>query len=100
METTKSFLQAQGIFHAATFVVLGVLPFHLVLTYVLVHKTSLGGNGAMVALACSDWLIGLLLVVWIWNSKAKECWGGWDRRALNGWGVYLHIMIPCIFVSV
>ena len=62
----------------------------MVLTYVLVHKTSLGGNGAMVALACSDWLIGLLLVVWIWNSKAKECWGGWDEKKSVEW-------VGCIF---
>jgi len=98
MECCKSFLQAQGIFHPATIIVIIVLPIHILLSFVLVHHTSLREDGAAIALASSHLTIGLCLVGWIWKTKAKECWGGFDKRVFNGWMSYLTIMIPCIFM--
>ncbi len=76
-----------------------VLPFHIGITYYLVHHTFLKANGAVVALGIANWMIGLGLCLYIYLSRARECWGGFDRRCLNSLRPYLGIMIPCIFVS-
>lgn len=99
METAKAFLQAQSIFHPATFIVAFVLPFHTLLTYFLVHRTPLRENGVALSVASSYTLIGILLVIWISRTTARECWGGWNRRCLEGWRSYLQILVPSAMVS-
>jgi len=99
METSKAFLQAQSIFHPATFIVAFILPFHTALAYFLVHRTPLRENGVAISVASSYSLIGVLLVIWISRTDARECWGGWSRRCLDGWKAYLQILIPSAMVS-
>lgn len=99
MEVAKAYLQAQGIFHPPTLIAALVLPIHTALTYLLVFHTSLRQDGAAVALACSEWLIGLGLIAWISWTSSKECWGGLDARAFKEWGQFLGMLVPAIFVS-
>lgn len=94
METAKAFLQAQSIFHPATYIVAIVLPIHTALTYYLVFHTPLRENGASLSVCISYTFIGLGLVLWISKSDARQCWGGWSRKALQHWGPYLRILIP------
>jgi hypothetical protein len=99
METSKAFLQAQSIFHPPTFIVAAILPLHTALAYYLVHRTSLRENGVAISVAMSYTLIGVLLVGWIARTEARECWGGWSRRCLEGWRAYLGILVPSAMVS-
>lgn len=99
METSKAFLQAQSIFHPPTFIVAAILPLHTALAYFLVHRTPLRENGVAISVAMSYTLIGVLLVGWIARTEARECWGGWSRRCLEGWRAYLGILVPSAMVS-
>jgi hypothetical protein len=99
METSKAFLQAQSIFHPPTFIVAAILPLHTALAYYLVHHTPLRENGVAISVAMSYTLIGVLLVGWIARTEARDCWGGWSRRCLEGWRAYLGILVPSAMVS-
>jgi peptidoglycan biosynthesis protein MviN/MurJ (putative lipid II flippase) len=99
METSKAFLQAQSIFHPPTFIVAAILPLHTALAYFLVHRTPLRENGVAISVAMSYTLIGVLLVGWIARTEARDCWGGWSRRCLEGWRAYLGILVPSAMVS-
>lgn len=100
METSKAYLQSQSIFHPATFIVALILPLHTALAYFLVYHTPLRENGVAVSVASSYTLIGVCLVLWISRTDARECWGGWSRRCLDGWKAYLQILVPSAMVSV
>lgn len=75
-----------------------ILPFHILLSYCLILRTSLGVNGAAIAISITNWAFGFFLVGWICCSRARECWGGWSRSCLSGTVSFIKIWAPTTFV--
>ncbi|KAJ2194241.1 ethionine resistance protein [Coemansia sp. RSA 522] len=97
-ECVKRFLQAQAIMHASTFILLAVMPVHLLGNYALVWSTSFGFGflGAAVANVLTNWLILCGIVAYAWHSKAREAWGGWTIQALWAMPQYFKLAVPAM----
>ncbi|KAI9497640.1 mate-domain-containing protein [Zychaea mexicana] len=95
-EALKKYLQAQGIMHASTYVVMIASPLNFVINYTLVHvePVRLGFIGAPIATSLSYWLMFILLVLYTWKVQGKEAWGGWSAEALKNWGPFLRLAVP------
>lgn len=92
-EATKKYLQAQGIMHAGTYVLLICSPLNVGLTYLLVHTLGLGFIGAPIATSIIYWLMFSLLVGYIMFVDGKAGWGGWDlKRACQHWSAFLRLV--------
>ncbi|KAI8139327.1 mate-domain-containing protein [Fennellomyces sp. T-0311] len=95
-EALKKYLQAQGIMHASTFVLMIASPLNFCVNYMLVHvePVRLGFIGAPLATAFSYWVMLILLLLYTWKVRGKEAWGGWSREALQNWWPFLRLAIP------
>ncbi|KAG0053769.1 hypothetical protein BGZ83_000481 [Gryganskiella cystojenkinii] len=95
-ECVKKYLQAQGIMHASTYVLLIVSPLNVVLNYALVWNKYIGIGyiGAPLATSISYWNMLLLLLLYIRFVDGRQAWGGWSRESLTGWTEFLKLAIP------
>ncbi|CAK7898176.1 ethionine resistance-conferring protein 1 [[Candida] anglica] len=102
-ECGKRFLQAQGVYHISTYVLLFGAPCNAVMNYYLVQK--LGYYGAPIAVAINYWLMaGGLFLATIYGIKAEDtptglhplvCWGGLNVRvAFKAWDRLAYLAIP------
>lgn len=102
-ECGKRFLQAQGIYHISTYVLLFAAPCNLIMNIIFVR--SFGYTGAPIAVAINYWFMALgLFVATVYFVKAEDtptgihplaCWGGLNvRQAFNHWGNLIHLAIP------
>ncbi|ANB12375.1 Erc1p [Sugiyamaella lignohabitans] len=99
-ECGKRFVQAQGIFHASTIVLLICAPINVVLNYVLVWNETIGMGfkGAAVAVATTDWLMATLLFCYVYFIDGKKCWNGFSMEAFANWGPMLKLAIPGVIM--
>lgn len=99
-ECGKRFTQAQGIFHASTYVLFVCAPINVILNYVLVwNKTiGIGYHGAAVAVAITDWLMAIMLFMYVAFIDGKQCWPGFSPKALTGWGRMVKLAIPGVIM--
>lgn len=84
-ELCRRFLQAQGLLHAPTVVLLIVSPLNAVVNYVLVWgppSLRVGFLGAPLASALSMWLMAVLCVLQC-MLVSNGTWGGWSRKAFD-----------------
>lgn len=93
-EAGKRFVQAQGLFHATTLVLLVAAPFNVFATWLFVFRLGYGFIGAPVASALSQNLLPILLFLYVRFVDGRQCWGGFSRRALSNWGVMLRLALP------
>jgi MATE family multidrug resistance protein len=96
-ETGKRFLQAQGIFDAAQYVLLLCTPINIVLNYMLVWSPSIGVGfaGAPLATAISYNLMAFLLFFYVLLIDGKQCWGGLQiKKSFENWGPMLSLALP------
>ncbi|ODV77791.1 ethionine resistance protein [Suhomyces tanzawaensis NRRL Y-17324] len=102
-ECGKRFLQAQGIFHISTYVLLIAAPSNLVMNIFLVNR--IGYLGAPIAVAINYWIMALGLIVSIVFFIDKDqtpsgihplsCWGGLNvRQAFTGWKKLASLALP------
>lgn len=102
-ECGKRFLQAQGIYHISTYVLLIAAPSNLFMNWILVKH--IGYLGAPIAVAINYWLMIIGLVIFILfyiepqhtptGLHPLECWGGLDiKQAFTGWTKLAHLAIP------
>ncbi|KAG7664040.1 ERC1 [[Candida] subhashii] len=102
-ECGKRFLQAQGIYHISTYVLLFAAPSNLLMNYLLVKH--IGYLGAPIAVAINYWfmIIGLMLCILFYIKPEDtptglhplKCWGGLNiREAFKGWGKLAQLAIP------
>ncbi|KAI7859052.1 mate-domain-containing protein [Circinella umbellata] len=97
-EATKKYLQAQGIMHAGTYVLLICSPLNLGLNYLFVWKWNFGFIGAPIATSIIYWLMFILLICYIFFVDGAAGWGGFSRRALQNWGPFLKLVGPGILM--
>lgn len=106
-ECGKRFLQAQGIFHISTYVLLIAAPCNLVMNYVFVNKW--GYLGAPIAVVFNYWLMAAGLVgATIFYVKPEhtptgiapsKCWGGINiPDAFQNWGKLASLAIPSLIM--
>lgn len=102
-ECGKRFLQAQGVYHISTYVLLLAAPSNLIMNLLLVK--SYGYLGAPIAVAINYWLmlIGLLVSTAFFigadgtpsNIHPLVCWDGLNvRKAFKGWGKLVSLAVP------
>lgn len=99
-ECGKRFLQAQGIYHISTFVLLFAAPCNLVMNLLFVKK--FGFIGAPIAVSINYWIMFLgLFFSTIKASAAPDlvspmnCWSELNvRRSFQGWGNLITLAIP------
>ncbi|KAJ2846456.1 ethionine resistance protein, partial [Coemansia brasiliensis] len=97
-EACKRYLQSQEIMRAGTIVIMIVAPFHWINNYVFVRSETygLGFIGAPIINIVSNWMLVICIVIYACNSRAKETWGGWDRRAFHNMQEYYKLAIPSV----
>ncbi|KAF9569921.1 hypothetical protein EC968_002446 [Mortierella alpina] len=99
-EGVRKYLQAQGIMHASTYVLLIVSPINVVLNYMLVWNKYIGIGfiGAPIATSISYWIMLILLMAYIRFVEGYQCWGGWSMDAFTGWPAFLKLAIPGVMM--
>lgn len=85
-EGGKRFVQAQGLFHATTYVLLITAPLNAFMNWFFVWHLGWGFVGAPISVVITQWLTPILLVAYVYFVDGKQCWGGFSKRALTNWG--------------
>lgn len=93
-ECGKRFTQAQGLFRATTYVLLVAAPFNVFLNWLLVWQLEMGFIGAPIAVAVTESLLPVLLILYVRFVDGTQCWGGFSRRALANWWVMIRLALP------
>lgn len=93
-ETGKRFLQAQGLFRATTYVLLVAAPVNIFTNWLLVWKLDWGFIGAPIAVAITESLLPVLLVLYVRLFGGSQCWGGFSKRAFANWWVMIRLALP------
>ncbi|CUM47130.1 uncharacterized protein AC631_03515 [Debaryomyces fabryi] len=102
-ENGKHFLQAQGIFHASTYVLAICAPLNAYLNYLLVWNKSIGMGfvGAPISVSITNWLMCILLYLYIWQVKGNECWpsgGLLSPIFFRNWTRMINLSIPGVLM--
>lgn len=100
-ENGKHFLQAQGIFHATTYILLVCAPINVWLTYTLVWhpQMGLGFIGAPWAVVITNWAMCGLTYAYILWVDGFQCWPQYpltDPIYWQRWRRVLDLAIPGI----
>lgn len=85
-EGGKRFVQSQGLFIATTVVLLIAAPINAFINWLLVWHFELGFIGAPIAVAFTQNLMPILLMVYVVFVDGSQCWGGLSKRSLANWG--------------
>lgn len=95
-ESLKKFLQAQNIFHASTYVILVAAPFNVFLNYYLVWSKAfgLGFTGAPISIVITNYLMGILLLIYTIFIDGYQCWCGFNNKLLfSNWSKMISLAI-------
>lgn len=87
-ECGKRFVQAQGLFHATTYVLLIAAPFNAAIMWLFVWHFGWGFIGAPIAVVLTENLMAVLLFLYVWLIDGSQCWGGFTKRAFSNWGTF------------
>ncbi|KAI0168944.1 MATE efflux family protein [Hypoxylon sp. FL1284] len=93
-EAGKRFLQAQGDFRAAMLVILVCAPANALLSWYLAFPLGMGLEGAALGAALTNDLRPVLLLAYVATPLgrwSRQCWAGFSRDALAGWGPMVRL---------
>jgi MATE family multidrug resistance protein len=93
-EGGKRFVQAQGLFHATTYVLLVAAPANILMNWLFVWQFGWGFKGAPLAVAVTQNMLPLLLFFYVWRVEGSEAWGGFRKAALKNWGPMIRLALP------
>jgi len=95
-ESGKRFTQAQGLFGASTWVLLITSPINAFLNWALVWhpKFGIGFLGAAVAANVTNYIMPLLLLLYVRFVAGSECWGGYSKKAWQNWLPMIKLAVP------
>lgn len=88
-ESGKRFVQSQGLFHATTYTLLIGAPLSFFQNWLFVFKFNWHFAGAATAMAVTQNLLPILLVLYVRFFEGAECWKGFSKKAFNNWGKWL-----------
>lgn len=99
-EVLKQYLQAQGIFHASTVILIICAPFNFILTYFLVWNKHIGIGflGAPTAVAITNTLMALMLLFYTCFINGYQCWCGFSMDVFKNWSRALKLAGPGILM--
>lgn len=99
-ECGKRFLQAQGIFHASTYVLMICAPLNVLLNYTFVWSKhfGIGFQGAPLAVCVTDWVMAILLICYAVFVDGRKCWSGFSSSAFSGWGTLIKLALPGVIM--
>lgn len=92
-EAGKRFTQAQGLFHAATYVLVIATPVNILCNYLFVWHFGWGYVGAPIAVVVTQNLYAILLLMYVVFVDGLQCWGGLSKRAFSNWGWYIPFLV-------
>ncbi|KAK4195889.1 mate-domain-containing protein [Triangularia verruculosa] len=93
-ESGKRFVQAQGLFHATTFVLLIGASVNVLANWFFVWRMGWGFTGAAAAVVFTQNLLPFLLFLYVRFIEGIECWNGLTRRAFSNWGPMIKLALP------
>ncbi|KAL9073342.1 MAG: hypothetical protein Q9161_002957 [Pseudevernia consocians] len=93
-ESAKRYLQAQGLFSASLYVLLICAPLNAFMNWLFVWQFNWGFTGAPVAVAITDNLLPILLVLYVRFVAGRNCWPGLTKRALHNWFPMVRLALP------
>jgi len=93
-EAGKRFVQAQGLFHATTYVLFVAAPTNIFLSWFFVWHLGWGFKGAPLAVVITQNMLPALLLLYVWKVEGKEAWGGFRRAAFKNWGPMIRLALP------
>ncbi|KAK0620390.1 mate-domain-containing protein [Immersiella caudata] len=93
-EAGKRFVQAQGLFHATTYVLLVAAPTNIFLSWFFVWYLEWGFKGAPLAVILTQNMLPTLLFLYVWKIEGSEAWGGFRRAAFRNWGPMIRLALP------
>ncbi|KAK3393398.1 mate-domain-containing protein [Podospora didyma] len=93
-ESGKRFVQAQGLFHATTFVLLIGAPLNILANWFFVWKMGWGFTGAASAVVFTQNLLPFLLFLYVRFIDGMGCWNGLSWRAFSNWGPMVKLALP------
>jgi len=93
-EAGKRFTQAQGLFHATTYVLLIAAPINVLMNWLFVWKLGWGFQGAPLAVALTQNMLPVLLFLYVWKFEGSDAWGGFRRAAFKNWGPMIRLALP------
>ncbi|KAJ9099511.1 hypothetical protein QFC19_005936 [Naganishia cerealis] len=102
-ENAKHFLQAQGIFHASTYVLAVFAPINALLNYLLVwHPViGLGFIGAPLSVVITNWAMSILLFAYIYFVNGYQCWPEqlvFSKACFRNWGRMIRLSVPGVLM--
>lgn len=99
-EVLKQYLQAQGIFHASTYILFICAPLNIILNYILVSSKSFGVGfiGAPISIVISNCTMALLLLGYTVFINGHQCWCGISIDLFKGWGRVLSLAGPGVLM--
>lgn len=101
-ENGKRFLQAQGIFDAATYILFITAPMNVFLNWLLVYSNVLGMGyiGAPIASVINFWMMFILMVLYVMFIDGSYCWHGYTTEAFCYWYDLSKLAIPGVIMIV
>ncbi|KAK3389813.1 MATE efflux family protein subfamily [Podospora didyma] len=93
-ESGKRFVQSQGLFHATTYTLLIGAPLSFFQNWLFVFKFGWHFAGAATAMAVTQNLLPLLLVLYVRFVEGSQCWDGLSRKAFRNWGPMIKLALP------
>ncbi|KAK4193755.1 ethionine resistance-conferring protein 1 [Podospora australis] len=99
-EAGKRFVQAQGLFHATTYVLLIAAPSNALMNWFFVWKMGWGFEGAPLAVALTQNMMPILLFLYVWRVEGSEAWGGFRKAAFRNWGPMIRLALPGMIMVV
>ncbi|KAJ8513077.1 hypothetical protein OPV22_003511 [Ensete ventricosum] len=97
----KRFLQAQNIVNPMAYIAVGVLLFHILISWLAVFVLNFGLLGASLTLSFSWWV--LVVVTWsyiIFSPSCKETWTGLSMKAFRGLWPYFKLTLSSAIMLV
>ncbi|XP_034043623.1 multidrug and toxin extrusion protein 1-like [Thalassophryne amazonica] len=93
------YLQNQGIIWPQ--VITGVIGniLNILINYILLYVLNLGVAGSAAANCISQYILAVLLYVYIcWRKLHTTTWGGWSMECLQEWGLFVKLAIPSMLM--
>ncbi|AEO70996.1 uncharacterized protein THITE_2059628 [Thermothielavioides terrestris NRRL 8126] len=94
LESGKRFVQSQGLFQVTTYALLIGAPASFLMNFLFVFWLGWGFAGAAAAMAITQNLLPLLLVMYVWLIDGSQCWNGLSRKAFRNWGPMTKLALP------